>query len=232
LGVTFEEATEKTGNGNMGSNEIIDYPTLTKIWAKSYMKTLTYHLQNNYNFTLTYKFIGIWSPKEYNFKTDEIVIELTEEEIDRFIKHFNTEKVNNHISEKCKFYVSFYPTLKDVKKEPCIHARYIFRYLYETIDQEKLKDEMNGLHEELSSSRAYDKWYKVYDMITTDRDFKNNVIKQLNKLTNSEPTEYTFGSIYTLLNLYDSTWEDKKTNKDLLPVIGWLAIHDNEFSIR
>ena len=230
LNMTLDEVLEKVKL----TSDPLDYNILRDVWSRNYTEALVEEIEYQYGFELECEFKRLWSPRYYNFESDKIVVDISEEQIDNFIERFDIEEVNKYISEACKSrdgFASFYPTLKTVMANKEIHTRYIFKYLFYVMDTERIKANMDGVQEELSNSEGYAKWYEVYNMVVNDEEFKKSLIKQLNKLIIDEPREYTFGSAYALLDLYDVNWEDKKTNKDLLPVLGWLAIHDNEFSI-
>jgi len=96
----------------------------------SYSKALLNYIESEINTPL--KFIGLNSPKFYNFTTDKIETEMLPEDYTKFIDDFLTDECKAYISEACKSsggFTSFYPTFSKVAFEPSILIQYIFEYL-------------------------------------------------------------------------------------------------------
>ena len=96
----------------------------------NYSKALLNYIESEINTPL--KFIGLNSPKFYNFTTDKIEAEILPENYAKFIAEFLTDNCKAYINEACKSrdgFTSFYPTFEKVASEPSVLIQYIFEYL-------------------------------------------------------------------------------------------------------
>jgi hypothetical protein len=144
----------------------IDYKQAKEVWVKEYLTAFQEHLKYEHDISINLVYKELWSPREYNFMTDKIIVEISEEDFNN-IK--DDKETDEWISEACKsrdgFY-SNYPTLKYVKQNDEIYLQYIFKYIFEeVVDLQDIHYDMynNDIEEELSNSGVYDNWYKIYD---------------------------------------------------------------------
>ena len=106
-----EKQLEIIANGFMSTNVNSFYHNLSKEYAEEFI----FLLENEIGFKLNASFESLESPKEYNFSTDRIFIELTENKAIEFVNYI----LNNHKEEledliKKRFtsqsgFISFYP---------------------------------------------------------------------------------------------------------------------------
>ena len=106
-----ESQLETIANGFMSNNVNSFYHNLSKEYAEEFI----FLLENEIGFKLNAYFESLESPKEYNFSTDRIFIELNESKLIEFINYiFKNHKeeledlIKKHFTSQSGF-VSFYP---------------------------------------------------------------------------------------------------------------------------
>ena len=81
--------------------ENIDYKKTEQSYIEDYCSKFTNYIFNEYGFTINFKDLKIWSPSEYNFKTDKI---------DCFVGKSQSNKLTNHFKKNDDF-LKFYTCL-------------------------------------------------------------------------------------------------------------------------
>jgi hypothetical protein len=157
-----EKQLETIANGFMSTNVNSFYNNLSKEYAEEFI----FLLENEIGFKLNASFESLESPKEYNFSTDRIFIELSESKAIEFVNYI----LKNHKEEledliKKRFtsqsgFISFYPNSLEAWGNPidwdynqlgtCFE---IFEYIGNDI---KLNESIyNGIYETLDSESNY-----------------------------------------------------------------------------
>ena len=118
----------------------INYSVLQKEYSKRYIDFLNEFLKDNYALNVSLVFTGLYSPREYNFTTDEIEVNISDADaaliIDLFSKDEDCISFIDDASSSCPGFASFYEGYNEVKKDNEAHLRYIFKYIDSINDDE------------------------------------------------------------------------------------------------
>lgn len=86
------------------------------------------------------KYLGVWSPREYNFETDEIHVDITKKCLNEIIRdHCDQEELEEFINEESRSrdgFASFCSGYNSVRKDDDLFGRYVFRFLLREMEIE------------------------------------------------------------------------------------------------
>lgn len=152
LNICFGGFYESLHSGNVDSmidsyfdeefyySDKIDYSLIFKEYSKKYIDFLNEYMKDNFDLDIKMVFTGLDSPREYNFKTDEIIVSIEDEAVNKIIALFSkNEECISFIDEESKSrdgFISFYDGYKEVIKDEEVHMRYIFKYIDSIIEDE------------------------------------------------------------------------------------------------
>ena len=141
-------------DGNCDWNNIlnnVDFKKLRGVYIDMYCDLFSEWLKENYNLVIQFKDISLSSPREYNFKTDEIICDITPLENESLIK---TMKDNPDflawLKDRTKSYdgyISFYDFDDAMNDKNDVFSMYALEYLareYESKDFENDYDRVSG----------------------------------------------------------------------------------------
>lgn len=120
--------------------ETVNFKEVFNEYASDWLELLSNEID------LDLKFINLDSPKYYNFRTDEIVTEISKATFEALkAEHLTTECIEyiNKESASRSGFASFYDGFEAVSKEPSILAAYIFSYILESEEIEIDLHEIN-----------------------------------------------------------------------------------------
>ena len=106
--------------------DTIDFKQVHSEYANDWLNLLS----NELGLDLIYK--GLYSPRFYNFRTDEIITEITQANFKALKDEYLTAECIDFInlnSASRDGFSSFYSGIDAVSKEPGILASYIFKYI-------------------------------------------------------------------------------------------------------
>ena len=145
FGIAFGGFYESLHSGNVDSmidnyfdeenyySDDINYSLIYKEYSKCYVDFLNEYLKDDFDLDIKMVFTGLDSPKEYNFRTDEIIVSIAADNasaiIDLFSKDNECISFIDKASSSCSGFVSFYNGYDEVKKDSEIHLQYIFKYI-------------------------------------------------------------------------------------------------------
>ena len=119
----------------------INWQATHENYAKEWLDMFEEHIidmADGIELDLTYK--SLWSPKFYNFETDEIIAEIPEQQFellrDEFIKSEEFVEWVNEASKSRDGFMSFYSGLEEVSAEPKIFLNYLFRWFIKTTQED------------------------------------------------------------------------------------------------
>ena len=110
-----------------------DYKDMEMQYLKQYISDYQDFIESEYNLNINIDDISLYSPKEYNFKTDEIDCTISESDSIKLIKHFKKdndflEYLKNATQSYDGFY-SYYSFDRAYNNENDILTLYIFEYI-------------------------------------------------------------------------------------------------------
>jgi len=118
----------------------IDYSLIYREYSKRYVSFLNEYLKDETGSEINLSFVSLDSPREYNFRTDEIIANISEDAADSIIKFYSeNDECKEFIQEASSTkpgFVSFYDGYNEVIKDKKIHLQYIFKYINEVNDDE------------------------------------------------------------------------------------------------
>jgi len=111
----------------------VDYKQTNINYCKEYLNRLSEELE------IDLTFISLDRPREYNFTTDKIRTEISQQDFNTLLDAYDDKKLFDYIEENSKSYdgfASFYSGYKAVKEEKEIFLQYLFDYIlqYESFD--------------------------------------------------------------------------------------------------
>ena len=109
--------------------ETIDFKIVYDEYAIEWLNLMS----NELGFDLIYK--GLDSPKFYNYRTDEIITEITHENFEALKREYLTNECIDYINKESASrdgFNSFYSGIDAVSKESSILAAYIFSYILDS----------------------------------------------------------------------------------------------------
>ena len=92
------------------------------------------------------KFINLDSPQFYNYRTDEIITEISQSNFEALKDEYLTAECIDYINKESASrdgFASFYNGFKAVSKEPGILAAYIFSYI---LDSEQIEIDLHEIN--------------------------------------------------------------------------------------
>lgn len=111
----------------------LDFNAIRKNYIKEYCSLFEDWIRSNYPLTISFCNLSLYSPKEYNFETDEILCELQESDCISLNHYFRT---NNEFLEYLKQrtksydgYMSFYSFDDAINNKNDILSTYILEFL-------------------------------------------------------------------------------------------------------
>lgn len=119
--------------GYIKNDDDINYNHLYKSVSEKILENIEYNYLD-YNLD----FIGLSSPKYYNYTTDKIIASINEEDYNEVSKKFLSDKLfisyANETSKSYDGFISFYNGIEEIKKEPSILMEYIFNFIINNED--------------------------------------------------------------------------------------------------
>ena len=122
-------------NGELDNDiyDTLDFKSIHNNYIKEYASLFQDWINENYPLTISFCNISLWSPKYYNFETDEILCELQDNDSISLNHYF---KSNNeflaHLKERTKSYsgyTSFYDFKEAIDNKDNILSTYILEFL-------------------------------------------------------------------------------------------------------
>ena len=114
--------------------ETLEYDFEQIDWKKTHLSYAESFLNNlNYEFDLDLGFLGLNSPREYNFTTDKIICSIKNKDFKKIKAKYTTDTtfagwVNENSKSRDGFF-SFYSGIEEVVKEDSVLLQYIFKYM-------------------------------------------------------------------------------------------------------
>ena len=110
-----------------------NYKDMEMQYLKQYISNYQDFIESEYNLNINIDDINLYSPKEYNFKTDEIDCYILKSDENKLIKHFKKdndflEYLKNATQSYDGFY-SYYSFVRAYNNENDILTLYIFEYI-------------------------------------------------------------------------------------------------------
>ena len=102
-------------------------------YAKAWLDMFESHLEHEHDLTIDLEFSSLWSPKYYNFQTDEIMTAIPTEQYKKLKVIFNNDpefvEWVNTASRSRDGFVSFYSGIDEVSANDEIFLQYLFMFL-------------------------------------------------------------------------------------------------------
>jgi hypothetical protein len=109
--------------------ETVNFKQVHHYYASDWLELLSNEID------IDLKFIELDSPKYYNYRTDEIICEISQSNFkalkDEYLTNECIDYINTESASRDGF-ASFYDGFEAVSKEPSILAAYIFSYILES----------------------------------------------------------------------------------------------------
>lgn len=139
----------------------VNYSHLCKIYINEYASALNELINDEYNINITFHNISLYSPKYYNFETDTIETNISNESFNKLVKLFINDysfiDFVNKTSAGYDGFHSFYEGIEAVKKDDTILVQYIFNYI--------LSDNTESIFDYLDSNYAYETIFNAIELI-------------------------------------------------------------------
>lgn len=111
----------------------VPYSDIFKRYSEFYLDCLTEWLSDEYDIKVKLQFSELWSPKEYNFNTDEIIALMPLSDENKLNRYFKKEPAFiDYLKKATKSYdgyISFYDFEQAINNEKGILSNYVFTYL-------------------------------------------------------------------------------------------------------
>ena len=78
--------------GYYDSWEKVDFPMTYQIYIENYCNELRNFIFQEFDLDINFKKINLWSPREYNFRTDEINCEISKKPVNKLNEYFLKNK--------------------------------------------------------------------------------------------------------------------------------------------
>jgi hypothetical protein len=132
----------------------IDYLAIFDKYAKKYLLFLKEYLYENYNLQFKPVLKGLNSPREYNFDTDKINIDLNEKDYKALVHHFKQDNAFKKwligATQSCSGYHSFYTYDDAINDKENVLLIYAFQWLCTSLIDDWLQYyDFNNLYEML-----------------------------------------------------------------------------------
>lgn len=119
----------------------IPYSDIFAKYSEFYLDCLTEWLSDEYDIKLKLEFSELWSPREYNFNTDEIIAFMTLADENKLKQYFKKEPAFIEYLKKATKsydgYISFYDYEQALNNEKGILSTYVFNYLCQIFNETK-----------------------------------------------------------------------------------------------
>ena len=127
------------GESQNYDNLEIDYRLLRVEYSKEWVKSFQEFLNDSFDLDIELDFVGLESPKYYNFSTDKIEVSLNKEGFGCLVAAVDDNIIAyiNEVSKSRSGFISFYNGFDEVKKENEIFLQYIFKYFIEFFEGEE-----------------------------------------------------------------------------------------------
>lgn len=153
----YSEAMDHTiereiNEGYMVDDSKVNYQKIHEAMAEDiHDKTENYINDLIHYFSINLKYVELVSPKYYNYSTDVIISEISEEDYKTIFEYYNgsvdfVEYVNEH-SKSYDGFISHYVGIDEVRKEPSIFMEYLFNYLIKLDGDQYLYATLDNLTE-------------------------------------------------------------------------------------
>jgi len=117
----------------------IPYKTIFAEYSEFYLDCFTEWLSDEYDLNIKLQFSELWSPREYNFSTDEIIAFMTLADENKLNQYFKKEPAFIEYLKKATKsydgYISFYDYEKALNNEKGILSTYVFTYLCQIFNE-------------------------------------------------------------------------------------------------
>tara|TARA_R110000803_G_scaffold191603_1_gene254291 strand:- start:461 stop:940 length:480 start_codon:yes stop_codon:yes gene_type:complete len=120
--------------------ETVNFKQVHRYYASDWLELLSNEID------IDLKFIELDSPKYYNYRTDEIITEISKANFKALKAEYLTTECIDYINTESASrsgFMSFYSGIDAVSKEPSILAAYIFSYILESEEIEIDLSEIN-----------------------------------------------------------------------------------------
>lgn len=132
----------------------INYPVIFNAYAKEYTSAFNTYLNDEFSLDVTINFKSLFSPREYNFRTNEINAEISDGDFNLVKSRLLTDDdfiaFVNESSQSHDGFISFYNGIDAVAADDEILLQYIGRYI---IDQ---YDDNMGISSELDTQNIHE----------------------------------------------------------------------------
>ena len=126
--------------------DMVDYKSMHVEYSKNYLtEVLKVVIDDVSDISIDFEFLELISPREYNFKTDEIGVNVSDSDYKLLVDHFiRTQTFIDFVNVKAQSrsgFISFYTpdqVLNDVENE--ILGDYIMSYICSDIDMQEYSD--------------------------------------------------------------------------------------------
>lgn len=125
-------------NGELDNNindiyDTLDFKSIHDNYIKAYARLFQDWINENYPLTISFCNISLWSPKYYNFETDEIICELQDNDSISLNNYFKSDnEFLTHLKDRTKSYdgyMSFYSFYDALNNKDDILSTYILEFL-------------------------------------------------------------------------------------------------------
>tara|TARA_Y100001938_G_scaffold84951_1_gene116686 strand:+ start:234 stop:731 length:498 start_codon:yes stop_codon:yes gene_type:complete len=111
----------------------IDWNIIENNYIKKYCYLLSSFISKKYNLDFNFKNISLYSPEFYNYETDTIDCQITNEQVNRLNKIFlNDDYFIQHLKQRTKSYdgyISYYTFEQAKNNKDNILIRYVLEYI-------------------------------------------------------------------------------------------------------
>lgn len=130
----YIEYTNQENNTELNYDDYdFNYKDMEMQYLKQYVSDYQDFIESEYNLNINIDDISLYSPKEYNFKTDEIDCFISKSDENKLIKHFKKDNdFLEYLKDSCKSrdgFISYYKYDSAIMNQDNILTLYIFEYI-------------------------------------------------------------------------------------------------------
>ena len=120
----------------------IDHKKTEQSYIEDYCSKFTNYILNEYGITINFKDLKIWSPSEYNFKTDKIDCFVSKTQSNKLTNHFKKNddflKFLKDRTQSCDGFWSFYTFDEALNNKENILIMYLLEFLSNEFNEKQV----------------------------------------------------------------------------------------------